>query len=716
MKIGFIQARNEIDVNWFKPLAFGYLKAYLDKYTDFSADMRFIETPENFKDFDIIAISSTTQDFAVAKRIAQAAKQERKDIITILGGHHITYMPQTLSDEIDIGVMGEGEETFLDLMHYFSNTGFYLKPNNLKNIKGLTFRENGNLIVTPPREPILPLDAIPFPYRSKKEDTYLFSSRGCPYRCTFCASSAFWKKIRFFSAEYVVGEIETLINVFPDLRHIPIWDDLFIANATRFREIVNLIDEKGINRRISFNLSVRSSLVDEELCELFKKMNVTSVAFGAESGSNRILKILNKGVTVEMNQNAINTLHRHRILVGCSFIVGCPTETEEEVRSTYEFILKNIKDGKMSPYCAVNILMPMPGTQIWDDAVNSGIINTENLDWKRLSVWASYRNSNFDNFKEWVQCRQRNNSIYLAEDTLPQERLYEIMYEYEEIIKDLETNKYVLQWGSNVVLRMKTVDRIFPMGTIRRKLAKATYFLFFDWNEFKQRTKRAFYLWRQGGLRAIFSKANCKSPFPLPESVLAHKYCVGKGLEIGGSEHNPFGLNSVNVDFTDSMYTRFKKEEIRLCGKALKVDIVAPGDDIPLPNESQDFIVSSHVIEHFPNPIKALIEWDRLVRPGGIIFMIVPHKERTFDKVRENTPLEHLIEDFKNNTTTRHGDPNDHDHCWITDGFVELINYMIEEYHMKWEIVEVQETDDKIGDGFTVVIRKIGTRDTKIVA
>ena len=118
-----------------------------------------------------------------------------------------------------------------------------------------------------------------------------------------------------------------------------------------------------------------------------------------------------------------------------------------------------------------------------------------------------------------------------------------------------------------------------------------------------------------------------------PESALAHKYCVGKGLEIGGAAHNPFGLNTLNVDLTDSMETAFKEEEIRLCGRAMKVDIVAYGDNIPLRDGSQDFVVSSHVLEHFPNTIKALLEWDRLIRAGGIIFMIVPHKKRTFDKI-----------------------------------------------------------------------------------
>lgn len=259
------------------------------------------------------------------------------------------------------------------------------------------------------------------------------------------------------------------------------------------------------------------------------------------------------------------------------------------------------------------------------------------------------------------------------------------------------------------------VECFFPQGTLRRKTAKAFYLLIFDWNRFKQSVKRDFYLWRRGGFRAVFPKAEQggkqegKQVTVMPESALAHKYCIGKGLEIGGSAPNPFGLDTLNLDFTDSMDTEFKKEEIRLCGKTLKVDIVANGDDIPLPDESQDFIVSSHVIEHFPNPIKALIEWDRLVKVSGIIFMIVPHKERTFDRKKECTPLEHLIEDFKNNNTQPHSHPNGHDHCWVTETFVELINYMIEKLHMEWEIVQIQDVDDKVGNGFTVVIRKTKT-------
>jgi ubiquinone/menaquinone biosynthesis C-methylase UbiE len=188
-------------------------------------------------------------------------------------------------------------------------------------------------------------------------------------------------------------------------------------------------------------------------------------------------------------------------------------------------------------------------------------------------------------------------------------------------------------------------------------------------------------------------------------SALANKYCIGQGLEIGGAAHNAFGLKTLNVDVTDSMDTIFKKEEKKHCGRAMPVDIVAPGDEIPLPDGSQDFIVSSHVLEHFYNPVKALLEWYRLLRPGGIIFMIVPHKERTFDKPHPRTPLRHLVEDFERGETG----PvvAGHNHRWIAEDIVDLVKWMSENLNVRWELAQVQDPDDKVGNGFTVVIRKI---------
>lgn len=200
------------------------------------------------------------------------------------------------------------------------------------------------------------------------------------------------------------------------------------------------------------------------------------------------------------------------------------------------------------------------------------------------------------------------------------------------------------------------------------------------------------------------------------ESKLAHQYCLGKGIEIGGSAHNPFALNTLNIDYSDSRETSFKKDEILLCGRVLPVDIVAAGDYLPLADESQDFVVTSHVLEHFANPINTLLEWDRVIRPMGIIFMIVPHKERTFDKKRGRTPLVHLIDDFRRNASGPTDDEHGHHHVWITEDIVELIHHLTSAHQVAWELLRVEDRDDKVGNGFTVIIRKLKSRAGTIIA
>jgi SAM-dependent methyltransferase len=206
-------------------------------------------------------------------------------------------------------------------------------------------------------------------------------------------------------------------------------------------------------------------------------------------------------------------------------------------------------------------------------------------------------------------------------------------------------------------------------------------------------------------LAKIASKLRHRGVTKFKESKLAHRYCVGCGIEIGGSAHNPFGLNTRNVDFTREM-TPYKQEEIRMCGEFLRVDIEAPGDRLPLPDSSEDFVVSSHALEHFMDPINALLEWYRVIKPGGIIFVIAPHKERTFDAPRPRTTLQELIDRHAGRILLE--DTHEHLSVWITEDLVELVEYMnsAHVFPSPVKIECVQDTDDKVGNGFTVVLRK----------
>ena len=185
-----------------------------------------------------------------------------------------------------------------------------------------------------------------------------------------------------------------------------------------------------------------------------------------------------------------------------------------------------------------------------------------------------------------------------------------------------------------------------------------------------------------------------------PESALAHQLLNGlTGLEIGGSAHNAFGLDTLNVDALSHEDPHFMavygKEQIRLCGEVMPVDIVAPGDKIPVPDKSFDFVISSHVIEHFYDPIAAIKEWVRIARK--YVYIICPQPDALeSDRTKLITGLQELVERH-----TRKEKPawtDEHHTRWTCETFRDMCAAY------GWYVSHWQERDDKVGNGFTVVI------------
>uniref|UniRef100_A0A914PFI4 Methyltransferase type 11 domain-containing protein n=1 Tax=Panagrolaimus davidi TaxID=227884 RepID=A0A914PFI4_9BILA len=188
--------------------------------------------------------------------------------------------------------------------------------------------------------------------------------------------------------------------------------------------------------------------------------------------------------------------------------------------------------------------------------------------------------------------------------------------------------------------------------------------------------------------------------FQRKESSLAHLFLDNlKGIEIGGSLINPFCLNTINVDFTNGTKTGYKKSELRYSkGGYLNVDVVASGDKLPFKNESYDFVISSHAIEHFFDPIKTIEEWFRVIKINGYIFMTIPHKERTFDRLKNRTTLNELL--LRHNGTYYDGPDDGHHNIWITEDVMELCR------NRNWTVVAWLDKDDVFGNGFTIALQK----------
>lgn len=180
-----------------------------------------------------------------------------------------------------------------------------------------------------------------------------------------------------------------------------------------------------------------------------------------------------------------------------------------------------------------------------------------------------------------------------------------------------------------------------------------------------------------------------------------------RGVEIGGSTFNPFpGVRSWNLDTKDNGL--FQHAQQAIAGGAAKVDVYASADSMPFGDGVLDFVLASHVIEHMPDTIAALREWDRVLRPGGVCFLIVPHQERTSDHWRPRTELVHHLADFALGTTVQSDSmvPTSHYHVWITQDFVDLVRFLDRRGALQWDLEVVEDQDSKVGNGFTVVARK----------
>jgi len=394
MLLGLTQAivREEISTdNLYPPLGIGYIASYLKTHFDFQNIVieRFSEKFLSHKP-DIVGISSTTMNYNKAIEIATKAKKGW-NAITIVGGPHISLLPESLHESIDIGVVGEGESTAKELFGYLLSDADVvskkvLNVEKLAKIKGIVFHKNGEKVVTEQRELIADLDSLPYPDRELLkgkwvndvgENGTINTSRGCPFQCSFCSTRVFWRKYRGFSADYVVNEIEYLHKNY-GTKHISIQDDLFLVERERLEKIVRLLEEKKLVNKVSFECTARANLITEEMGRLMKRMNVEIVHLGIESYSNKMLEEYNKkGINKKVIDNALEHCKKSGLRVCASFIIGAPQEIQKDILETYIFLISNM--DKMM-WVNTGELMALPGTKYWKMLEEKGKVGP-NMNW-----------------------------------------------------------------------------------------------------------------------------------------------------------------------------------------------------------------------------------------------------------------------------------------------------------------------------------------------
>lgn len=367
------------------PLGIAHLASYLVREGLAAPDeVRIVDTLDEAVAFkpDLLGISAVSQVIREATEFTRQVKKHTA-CVTVLGGYHITAAPHTLSDVFDLGALGEGEVTLAEIVGCLSR-GQSVEQCG-PSIDGVCYHAPDGVRRTADRRLVDDLDSLPWPLRHRQYSNCqgVFTSRGCPYRCVYCAAHTVWgSRVRFRSAEAVVDEIDHLVSTYHPAE-IAILDDLWMANPRRFVAIVDGLVARGIPDRATFRGFCRSNAVTDETIRHLKRMNYRVVRFGAETGSERLLKrIKGDRISVADHQRVIDLCDTHGMPCSASFMFGIPGETREDIDQTVAFLRRNRYRLSVSGFYFFN---PIPGTPVWDELVADGRIG-EGVDFERYQL------------------------------------------------------------------------------------------------------------------------------------------------------------------------------------------------------------------------------------------------------------------------------------------------------------------------------------------
>ena len=341
--------------------------------------------------FEYVGLTAVTPAIHNAGQLARELKQANEGLCVIIGGPHITAVPEETMRAyaaFDIGVVGEGEETLVELLDSL------VEGAPLEGIAGLIYRAgDGALRMTEPRPFIKDLDSLPMPawdllptlsqhyetptfYLGKTPSSSLVTSRGCCGRCTFCDRSVFGNMYRMHSAERVVEMMQLLHDRF-GINDVIIHDDAFVLNKRRVERFCALLIESA--SQMTWGCNARVNMVNPDLLRAMKAAGCWHIGYGIESGSQRVLDVIHKDITLEQIADAVTWTHDAGIRTRGFFMIGHPTETEESIRETIT-LAKSLPIDDFQ----ITFFTPFPGSEIHQEIKTYGAFDGQ---WQRMNMW-----------------------------------------------------------------------------------------------------------------------------------------------------------------------------------------------------------------------------------------------------------------------------------------------------------------------------------------
>lgn len=414
---------------------------------------------------DIIGITSVSTLFEDSKKLAKAIKKEFK-LPIIIGGPHVTIFPHQAMENgvFDVGVIGEGEETIIELVSHFE------KGLPLGKIKGIVFKDKNEICISEKRPPIIDLDKLSMPaidllptldhyypqaFTYKKRPVgYILTSRGCPFSCIYCIR-IMGKRFRTHTPERIIAEIKRLINDF-GVKEIHFTDDCFAVDKNRIDKLCDLIVENKLKFRWKCITHANSLTYD-----LLKKMKQTGcwyIGVGVETGDQKMMNFIKKKLNLEHLKKVLGWAESLNIAVKGFFILGFPTETPSSINATIEFSKKN-------PFFAVsyNIAYLNPGSEMDRIAEDYGCVQRGSTSVAAYSDTVSFVPHGFT--PEMLKKIQRD--AYL-----------EFYLRPKQLLKMLKLNKNIENYKRSVMTLFTIFKRVLKenligvMGFFKTKSAK----------------------------------------------------------------------------------------------------------------------------------------------------------------------------------------------------------------------------------------------------
>jgi anaerobic magnesium-protoporphyrin IX monomethyl ester cyclase len=391
MKVVLMHPRFEVDSNI--PLGIAYIAAFLSKH-GIETDVidRTFAGREGWEDDlksrkpDILGLSVSSTNFEDAMAMLALVRRTAPHVKVVFGGPQATVLGERCYEFCapDAVVIGEGEITMLELVEAFA------KGTTLADVKGIVYKEDGQVETTGSRPYIEDLDLLPFPAREKfplehylssahgriswaveSPAVTILSSRGCPFKCTYCSSyRQLGRKVRFRSVENILAEVDYLVKNY-GIKGLYFWDDTFVLDKKRVMAVCEGIKKYGI----TWYCQSRVDTCDEEMLRALKGAGCRTLSFGIESGSQRILdNYLKKGITLEQTRKAVGLAKKLGFIVHGSFMLGIPGETREDMEKTIQFAKELDPDA-----VEFNITTPYYGTELREIVQREGKLLTDRL-------------------------------------------------------------------------------------------------------------------------------------------------------------------------------------------------------------------------------------------------------------------------------------------------------------------------------------------------